>query len=102
MEIPVTSPDVSKLTPEDFEPLVGQSVQVQVHDVSVTLILKSCTRHSRLKHADFREPFSLVLVAADGQATIEQGTWDFEFGPWGTFSAFMVPVAPAKHEITFS
>jgi hypothetical protein len=95
---------LNQLRPEDFEPLVGLSMPVELH--SGTLACELTKVHRLPPHA-LREhpPFALILRGPREQP-LRQGTYALLHPEHGRLELFMVPIGPDGggwgYEITFN
>ena len=83
--------DLAKLTPEHFDPLVGQDFAVNgIEGVLVLLEVE------RLKSPSSRaQPFSLLFTSKTHR--LDQATFRMAHPVLGEFDLFIVPIIPDKH-----
>jgi hypothetical protein len=97
-------PQLDQLRPEDFEPLIGHSIPVEVHGSALACEL---THVRRLPPHTLRtnSPFSLILRGPRNQP-FGQGTYPLLHPEHGRLSLFVVPLGPdgagLGYEITFN
>lgn len=97
-------PQLDQLRPEDFEPLIGHSLAVEVHGGTLACELKQV---NRLPQHSLRAnlPFALILRGPRNQP-LAQGTHPLQHPEHGRLNVFMVPIGPdgtgLGYEITFN
>jgi hypothetical protein len=97
-------PQLDQLRPEDFEPLVGHGVSVELSSGTLACEVAQVRRlppHTLRAHP----PFALILRGPREQP-LGQGTYALVHPEHGRLALFMVPIGPdgggLGYEITFN
>ncbi len=97
-------PQLNQLCPEDFEPLVGHSLPVELRG---TMIACEVSQVRRLpQHALRAHPPFAVILRGPREQPLGQGTYALIHPEHGRLDLFMVPIGPDSgglgYEITFN
>jgi hypothetical protein len=88
--------DLKDLTPEHFQPLIGEEIAIDATDHRLTIeavdLLKSPSPRG--------QPFSVTLRAPAGR-TGPQGTYNLVHPDLGVLPLFLVPLEPKNGSIRF-
>jgi hypothetical protein len=83
---------LDRVSKEDFEPLVGQTVKVYLGEAGADLEVKEVTV-TRSPSPRVTEPFRIVLRSRDGWVAM-QGIFRIEHPVLGALDLFTVPIGP--------
>lgn len=97
--------DIATLTPESFEPLIGEVVTVTTSEGPLPLTITRVEPKGPAPEEGMRAPFAVVL-AGPVSPMLAQGAWPMALPGLGEGALFLAPYAQDKtetrYEITFS
>lgn len=97
--------DIATLTPESFEPLIGETVTVTTTEGSMELRITRVEPRGDAPEEGMRAPFTLTLVGPVAPI-LEQGAWPMSLPGLGETALFLSPFAQVgdetRYEINFS
>ncbi|WP_421907349.1 DUF6916 family protein [Mameliella sp.] len=92
--------DIATLSPESFEPLIGEPITVTTSEGPLPLRITRVQSTGDAPEEGMRAPFTLTLVGPLSPI-LEQGTWPMSLPGLGETALFLSPFAQVEDETRY-